>query len=75
MLSAMKTDAEVLDYLAGRLETKVAVARELGVTPQAFQNWYDPSRGISPAYRAHVWALANDHGANLPREWLFAKAA
>lgn len=71
----MMPDAEVLDFLVSKLETKAAVARAVGVTPQAFQNWYDPSRGISPVYRPKVWAMANDHGANLAREWLFARAA
>ncbi len=69
----MKPDAEVLDFLVSRLETKAAVARALDVTPQAFQNWYDETRGISPAKRAHVWVLANDHGCELPRDWLLPK--
>lgn len=74
MLRAMK-DAAVLDFLVERFATKAKLAEAIGVTPQALQNWYDADRGVSPRMRPKVWAMANDHGANLPREWLFDRAA
>jgi hypothetical protein len=36
-------------------------------------NWYE--RGISANKRPAVWAMVNDHGGNLTRDWLMARAA
>lgn len=66
------TDAEALDFLVARLTDKAGVASALDVTAQRLNNWYD--RGISAAKRPEVWAMVNDHGGNLPREWLMSKA-
>lgn len=67
------TDIEALDFLAGKLNGKSAVAAALGASPQQFMNWY--GRGISANKRPAVWAMVNDHGGNLPRDWLMSRAA
>lgn len=72
MLRPMK-DVAVLQFLAKRFDTRTEFAGALGVSLSTLSNWED--RGISAPLRPKVWAMANDHGANLPREWLFSKAA
>lgn len=67
------TDAEALDFLAGKLSSKAAVADALGIKQQRLGNWYD--RGISAEMRPAIWAMVNDHGGHLPRDWLMAKAS
>lgn len=62
------TDREALDFLAGKFGHYAELARVLGMSPQAVNNWRD--RGIAAAKRPDVWMLVNDHGGNLPREWL-----
>lgn len=66
------TDKEALDFLAYKMGNRdVRTAEALGVSPQVLGNWR--KRGtISHAKRAAVWALVNDHGGNLSREWLLA---
>ena len=64
-------DAEALDFLATKLHGKAALAAALGASPQGLNNWYE--RGISAEKRPHVWAMVNDHGGNLPREWLLKR--
>ena len=66
-------DAAVIKFIAKRFETRTALAAAIGVSLSTLSNWED--RGISAPLRPKVWAMANDHGANLPREWLFDKAA
>lgn len=63
------TDREALEFLAGKLGGKVAVAEALNVSPQRLNNWID-HRPISAAMRPVVWAKVNDHGGNLSRDWL-----
>lgn len=67
------TDQEALDFLADKLTKKAAVAGALGVSEQRLNNWYD--RGISAAMRPKVWAMVNDRGGNLSRDWLMERAA
>lgn len=67
------TDQEALDLLASKLDGKVNVANALSVSPQRLSNWYE--RGISATKRPAVWAMVNDHGGNLPRDWLLTRAA
>ncbi len=66
------TDNEALDFLAGKLTDKACVATALGVSAQRLNNWYE--RGISAAKRPAVWAMVNDHGGNLSRDWLLDRA-
>lgn len=66
-------DSEALDFLAQRLGDKAKAAAALGVSAQRFNNWYDASRGISAGMRPAVWAMVNDHGGDLPRDWLLEK--
>jgi hypothetical protein len=65
------TDSEALDFLEGKLQTKAAIADALKVKPQRLSNWYE--RGISAEMRPAVWAMVNDHGGNLSRDWLLPK--
>lgn len=65
-------DSEALDFLADKLSDKAKVAAALSVSPQRLSNWYE--RGISAPMRPAVWAMVNDHGGNLPREWLMRAA-
>lgn len=74
MVVGMK-DAEALDYLVGKIGNKVKVAAALGVSAQQLSNWYDADRGISAVMRPAVWAMVNDHGGHLSREWLMQRAA
>lgn len=67
------TDSEALDFLKDKLANKVSVAGALGVTPQRLSNWYE--RGISAEMRPAVWAMVNDHGGHLSRDWLLVRAA
>lgn len=67
-------DAEALDFLAKEFGTSAAAAVALNVTAQTFSNWR--TRGqISAEMRPAVWAMVNDHGGHLPREWLLVRAA
>ena len=66
------TDNEALNFLAGKLQSKAALAQALGITPQRLSNWYE--RGISAAMRPKVWATVNDCGGHLPREWMTDRA-
>lgn len=72
LYSGSMKDSEALDFLTDKLSDKTKVAAALGVSPQRLGNWYD--RGISAAKRPAVWAMVNDHGGNLPREWLIDRA-
>ena len=67
------TDNEALDFLKDKLDSKASVAVALGVSPQRLSNWYE--RGISAEMRPAVWAMVNDHGGHLSRDWLLARAA
>ena len=67
------TDREALDFLVARFGQKVDAAAALGVSQQRFNNWYE--RGISATKRSAVWAMINDHGGHLAREWLLERAA
>lgn len=67
------TDAEALDFLAGKMTKSADLATALGVSPQRLHNWRE--RGISAKKRPAVWAMVNDHGGHLSREWLMEKAA
>jgi hypothetical protein len=67
------TDIEALDFLASKLGGKSGVAAALEATPQRVTNWYE--RGISANMRPAVWAMVNDHGGNLTRDWLMPRAA
>ena len=62
------TDREALDFLVAKMGNMTAAAGALDVSAQRFNNWYD--RGISAAKRPAVWAMVNDHGGHLSREWL-----
>lgn len=70
---AIMTDQEALDFLARQLRSKSAVAAALKITPQRLTNWRD--RGISAIKRPEVWAMVNDHGGNLSRDWLIVSRA
>lgn len=67
------TDQEALDFLARQLRSKAAVAAALNITPQRLTNWRE--RGISAVKRPAVWAMVNDHGGNLSRDWLMTSEA
>lgn len=69
------TDKDAIDFLASKLGTKKAVAEAIGVSQAVLNNWTMESRGIAYARRGAVWALVNDHGGNLPREWLIERTA
>jgi len=62
------TDVEALDFLAEKLGNNIALAAALSVQAGAVTNWR--ARGISADKRPEVWMMVNDHGGNLPREWL-----
>lgn len=65
-------DTDALDFLAGKLDGNAAVATALGISIQRLHNWR--TRGISAKKRAAVWAMVNDHGGNLSRDWLLSAA-
>lgn len=67
------TDKEALDFLASKLGNPKGVADALAVTQQRLTNWRE--RGISAIKRPEVWAMVNDHGGNLSRDWLITKRA
>lgn len=69
------TDAEALDFLAAKIGTKKQLADALGVSAQQLNNWYGADRGISAPMRPAVWAMVNDHGGHLSREWLMQRSA
>jgi hypothetical protein len=52
-------DAKVLKTLVDHYESAAALARELGMEPQAFNNWM--RRGIAPARRGDVYKLLMKH--------------
>jgi hypothetical protein len=66
-------DKQALDSLAEKLGSAVALAAALGVSAQRLNNWR--TRGISAEMRPVVWAMVNDHGGNLSREWLMRRPA
>ncbi|MFP5204061.1 MAG: hypothetical protein ACLGSH_01755 [Acidobacteriota bacterium] len=66
-------DRQALDFLALKIGKKADVAAALNVSAQRLSNWYD--RGISAEMRPAVWAMVNDHGGNLSRDWLMERAA
>jgi len=75
------TDLEAVDFVAAKIGGGPtahgrfkALADALGVSPQAVNNWRDPARGISAAMRPVLWAMVNDHGGNLSREWLMPRS-
>lgn len=68
------TDQEALDFLVSKLASKRNLADALKVTAQQLNNWYDAERGISAVKRPLVWAMVNDHGGNLSRDWLLERA-
>ena len=70
---SVMTDSEALDFLASKLGTPKSVADALNVTQQRLTNWRD--RGISAVKRPAVWAMVNDHGGNLSRDWLMERTA
>lgn len=67
------TDIEALDFLAEKLGGKSGLAAAMNASPQRVTNWYE--RGISANKRPQVWAMVNDHGGNLSRDWLLERAA
>lgn len=67
------TDQEALDHLRGKLGSDAELARVLGVKPQVIWNWRDREK-ISAEMRPAVWAKVNDHGGNLPLDWLLDRA-
>jgi len=67
------TDKQALDFLVRKLGLKSAVADALDVSPQVLTNWY--AREISASKRAAVWAMVNDNGGNLSRDWLMQRVA
>lgn len=67
------TDREAVDFLAEKIGSYAVLARVLRMSPQAINNWRD--RGISSKKRPAVWAMINDHGGHLSRDWLFERAA
>jgi hypothetical protein len=69
----LMTDQEALDFLVEKFGKKARVADEIGVTAQVLGNWYE--RGISADRKPQVWALVNDHGGHLERDWLFPQRA
>jgi hypothetical protein len=69
-------DTDALDFLAGKLGGPTGVAAALStaqrrVTVQRVHNWR--KRGISSEMRPVVWAMVNDHGGHLSRDWLMPK--
>lgn len=67
------TDGEALEFLVGKMKKQAALADALGVSDQTLHNW--KKRGIAASMRPAVWAMVNDHGGHLPREWLIERAA
>lgn len=67
------TDLEALDFLIPKFGRQKLLAEALGVSPQVLHNWRARER-ISPEKRPSVWAMVNDHGGHLSREWLMSKA-
>ncbi len=65
------TDIEAIDFLSEKLGNNIALAAALNVQAGAVTNW--KARGISADKRAAVWMMVNDHGGNLPREWLLKR--
>jgi len=66
-------DKEALDFLAWKLGRAVGVAAAFGISAQRLSNWR--TRGISAEMRPVVWAMVNDRGGNLSREWLIRRPA
>ena len=67
------TDEQALEFLADKLGSNKLVATELGVSQALLSMW--KRRGISHECRPRVWAMVNDRGGNLSREWLMTRAA
>lgn len=66
------TDNDALDFLARKLDGQTGLATALGISAQRLHNWR--TRGIAAKKRGQVWAMVNDHGGNLPLEWLTTEA-
>lgn len=62
-------DTQALDFLDEKLKKATHAAEALGVTDQTYWNWKNRGR-ISAEMRPKVWALVNEHGGELPVEWL-----
>lgn len=67
IIPAMK-DIDAIEFLVEKLGNNIALAAALDVHPAVITNW--KARGISVNKRAALWMMVNDHGGNLPREWL-----
>lgn len=65
---ARHDDADHIERLAENYDSDVALARALGVLPQALNNW--KRRGIAPAERGKVFKLMKHHRCAPPLEWL-----
>lgn len=65
------TDEEALNFLVDKMGRKARLAEALGVRNQVLGNWYE--RGISAERRPEIWAMVNDRGGHLPREWMFCR--
>jgi hypothetical protein len=61
-------DAALLERLAEHYDSDSALAAELGVKPQALNNW--KRRGIAPALRGRFFKLAKKHRCAPKLEWL-----
>lgn len=68
------TDDEALDFLGSKMDGDANLARALGIRPQVLGMWRVRHR-ISATQRPKIWAMINDRGAHLPREWLMERAA
>jgi len=68
-------DKQAIDDLAEKFGSFAGLAAALNISPQRLHNWRDPKRGISAEMRPVVWAMVNDHGGNLSREWLIRRPA
>jgi hypothetical protein len=66
-------DKDALDFLGEKLGNAKGLAAALNISEQRLTNWR--RRGISAEMRPLVWAMVNDRGGNLSREWLIDKAA
>lgn len=66
-------DDAALNFLRDKMGKDTSVAEALGVKPQVIWNWR--KRGISADKRPHVWAMVNDRGGNLSRDWLLGRGS
>jgi|HubBroStandDraft_6_1064221.scaffolds.fasta_scaffold847021_2 hypothetical protein len=61
-------DAKLLKVLSKHYDSDSELAAELGVKPQALNNW--KRRGIAPALRGRIFKLATEHGCAPELKWL-----